>query len=1614
MITEESAILPHINKKYEAPSEKTIQQLFEEQIIKTPKNLAVIHEGKGRIYKKLNQYTNQLVRYLKKSAAGKETSDIISLKMVSLSFIIDEKVDKPTQPETEPVGSAVAVQYLQPLKQLENVLVAIWKEILDIEQVGIEDNFFELGGHSLLATQIISRIRIQLKIEIPLKTLFELPTIVGITEEILHQQKRRSTISPLELQPRPDALPLSFAQQRLWFIEQLLVNRAIYNIPLAISLSGTLDEEALNKAFSNLLLRHEILRTHFQQNIMGIPEQIICSPDDCILTISKKDLKDLLIVEQQQTLLNHIETEALTPFDLTKAPLMRIQWLQLADDKITLLINMHHSISDRWSLAILAEEISAFYNHYAYQKSLNLLPLHFQYADYALWQRKYLSDEILEKQFSYWQKQLTDIPERLNLFTDKIRPQNLSYKGDQITFHLEKEIVTPLKAIASSEQASLFMAILTTFYILLYRYTNQETLVIGAPVTNRQYKEIEGLIGFFVNTLALKVEIPSEITFNDLLERVRKTVLEGQAHQDLPFEQLAERLQVKRSSNHHPIFDVMLVIENNREAFTLEGIKTEKLNFNYPIAKFDLILWAEEKADGSLLCAFKYATDLFEATTIERMAKHFIYLVQGIVKKPTETIQTFPLLNELERQQVLVEWNQTQVTYPSNKTVHQLFEEQVEKTPNNVAVVFENQSLTYKELNGRANQLAHYLQNFGVKAEVLVAISLERSLELIIATLGILKAGGAYVPLDPNYPQERLKYILEDAQVKYMITHSALRHIVKVNDTVKLFCLDIESENLSTMSVHNILEHNSAQNLAYIIYTSGSTGKPKGVMVEHKGIPNLIYAHLSHINVTAQSRILQVASFNFDASVCEWAMALLSGASLYLIRGNECLVGQGLIDVIKRYEISVVTLVPSILATIDKKDIGSLKLETLVVAGEAISEQLLKDWRKRIPHIINAYGPTEATVCASLNKYTDAHLSSYIGRPLNNTQLYILDKNLQPVPIGAVGELYIGGLGVARGYLNKPNLTKSVFISNPFMTNEDKVQNINTHLYKTGDLVQYFPDRNINYLGRIDHQVKIRGCRIELNEIETIIRQFSQIKNVIVVLREDEPTHKQLAAYIITDNAVVQNELHEKELLSLIRHQLDKSLPKFMIPSHFIIVEQFPLSPNGKLDIKALPTLERQHHTTAQNFIKPRNTLETQIALIWSTLLNEHVDRISIHDNFFGLGGHSLLLIQLMVEVNKLCCLLLSLADFYDHPTIASLTTLISFNLMNNKPSKVLDNKVSSVLWPINNRVDKRMPLFLVHGGGTTALPYLCFNEMDKQVYGLNNPFFGQSQRFNSATEMAKFYLAEIKSVQAQGPYYLGGWSFGGTIALEMAQQLISEGDKVEIVILIDTIHSLNKPQTEKECKTLARLEENPHGLMTELVNKELAIVDSLLKHYQPKIYEGRVILIKARKCRENSIPEIQSWLNAIAQDPFNSWEEILPFLEVYSVNATHDDLFKYEHASYIVDKIQSVLSATQYNNINENLTLIEYNFLLAAQQQDTDLIKLYIQRKFNINVQDNTGRSALHWAAYHGNKIQLHIFLEANININLLDNEGYTALNLAQQQGHTTIVEKMTSLSNF
>jgi amino acid adenylation domain-containing protein len=1164
------------------------------------------------------------------------------VRLDTLPLTSNGKVNRRLLPEPGSSRPELDNPFVAPGTLVEEKLASIWTEVLSLDQVGIHDNFFDLGGHSLAATRVVSQVIKQFQLEIPIQYFFHTPTVAGLANYIEKAPLSDYGTSDVSVRSvsRDGQLPLSFSQERLWFLDQLEPGGYTYNLLAAYHLKGELNINALERSINEIIARHEVLRTIFK-SVGGQPEQIILP--SMAINIPLLDLRGVVSEGERQSEVRRLSREeAQRPFDLAHGPLLRISLLRLTDSEYILFRAMHHIIIDGWSGGVLFRELAQFYEAFSNNRPSLHPNLPIQYADFASWQRQWLQGEVLETHLSYWNKILEN-PPTLQLATDRPRPAIQTSHGAHQSFVLSETLSAELNNLSQRHGVTLFMTLLAAFQTLLCRYTGQTDIVIGSPVAGRNRGDLESLIGFFLNMLALRIDLSGNPTFRNLLTRTKEVCLGALAHQDLPFEKLIEEMHAKRDLSHHPLFQVTFGFRNTpRFSIQLAGLKAQEFEVDSEIARFDLNLFMEED-ESSLRGYVNYNTDLFNVDTIQRLITHFKNLLKSIVTDPGQRISNLSILSETEQHQVLIEWNDTEREYPGTKCIHQLFENQVEKSPDAVALVFEDQQLTYWELNQRANQLAHYLRKLGVRPEVTVGICVERSFEMVVGLLGILKAGGAYVPLDPEYPKERFAFMLDDAQISVLLTQpKLLPQFVDFNAHV--LCLDKDWGKIAQENYANPDNLAIAENLAYIIYTSGSTGQPKGVQVQHRSVVNLLSSMARRPGLSDQDTLLAVTTLSFDIAGLELYLPLTVGAQTILVSREIASDCRRLAGTLSGSGVTVMQATPTtwgMLLDNDWQDSTQLKV---LCGGEALPKKLADRLVRPNSSLWNLYGPTETTIWSAICHVSAKTESISLGRPVDNTQTYILDANLQPVPIGVPGEIFIGGNGLARGYLKRPDLTAEMFLPNPFSKQPG------ARLYKTGDQARYLPDGNIEFLGRIDNQTKIRGFRIELGEIESVLGQHAGVREAVVLAREDSPGDKRLVAYVVPrqEPAPTINEL---------RSFLKEKLPEYMIPSAFVLLDALPLTPNGKLDRQALPAPDQNRPEPEESYIAPRTPVEEMLAEIWAEVLK--LDKVGVHDNFFELGGHSLLATQVISRVRNTFLVEVGVRSLFEMPTVAHLAKAI-------------------------------------------------------------------------------------------------------------------------------------------------------------------------------------------------------------------------------------------------------------------------------------------------------------------------------------------------------------------
>lgn len=1160
------------------------------------------------------------------------------------------KIDRQNLLRPDESASAAEKNFVAPRDSTERTIAEIWAEVLGSNHNGVNDNFFESGGHSLLAARLISRLRTAFNLEMPLRAVFEAPTIAELAEKIsfYRRQTEFAPASVLKQIVRPASIPLSFAQRRLWFLAQMDGDSSTYNMSETIRLEGKLEIAALRFALENIVARHEILRTFFQ-SFDGQPSQVIAAEANVDLTVA--DLTDFSQQMPEQEARKIASEFAARAFELTVAPLFRVKVIKLRETEYLLVVVFQHIISDGWSNSLFFKELSCLYEAKLSGSAAALANLPVQYADYALWQQKWLQTEQYGRQLDFWKKHLETAPALLELPTDYARPVVQRYRGARCSAFLAADLTEKINRLGRGEAATLFMTLLSAWQLLLFRYSRQEQVVVGTPIAGRTMTETENLIGFFVNTLALPGDLSGNPTFRELLQRTREQALGAYANQELPFEKLVEELNPERSLSYAPVFQVMFALQNSSSPtknFADLKIADEKITDH--TAKFDLSLDVFEET-GGLELQLEYDTDLFAEETARQMLEHFRAILEAITENAELRLASIPLLTMRERQQMLVEWNSCDAEVPP-VCLHKLIEAHAETTPDATAVVWQNERLSYADLNEQANQLARFLQKQGVKPETIVGVYVERSLDMIVGVLGVLKAGGAYLPLDANYPAERLQHMVSDAAVSILITQENLKSKASEFSSQQIICLDSDWSEINGESAENPESDVAPDNLAYVIFTSGSTGKSKGAMITHRSVVSAYVGWEVAYKLSSLKSHLQMASFSFDVFTGDLTRALCSGAALVLVPTEFLLEPEKLERLMHDERTECGDFVPAVMRPlIDRLENTGQRLDFMKVVVVGADIWQMDEYRrlKRVCRedalVVNSYGITETTIDSTFFEMTAKDEAAEgiipIGRPYANTKLYILDANRNLLPARVPGELYIGGNGVARGYLNRPELTAEKFIE----WTPPGESALPLRLYKTGDLARRRHDGIIEILGRADYQVKLRGFRVELGEIEAVIAAHPNVNECVVALREDVPGNKQLIAYLTTK----ENETDSAEL----RRHVKSLLPEYMTPAAFVSVKEWKLTPNGKIDRRQLPAPDVWSLSPEIEYAEPRNSVEEMMVEIWSRLLRR--ERIGVDDNFFDLGGHSLLAIQVVSRIRDAFGENITLRMLFETPTIAGL-----------------------------------------------------------------------------------------------------------------------------------------------------------------------------------------------------------------------------------------------------------------------------------------------------------------------------------------------------------------------
>lgn len=1275
------------------------------------------------------------------------------------------KVDRKALERMEAVELDRGTDYVAPQGGLQCLLADLWQSALRCERIGIHDNFFALGGHSLLAVTICAQLAERLKRQVPLRLLLEHPTIdrLAAAMEAAGNPDEHDTIS---LAARDQPLPMSFAQQGMWVLQQTLADAATYNQPLAWRLTGKVLRAKIQVSLQRMVERHEILRTALVEE-NGVLLQRIAADTDIPLPWQEVDLQSLPPGQQAAVLAEHLAVDARRPFDLDRAPLWRAVWIQLAEDDQVVGFTFHHSIVDEWSMRLFGQELAQLYAANCSLETAGLEELPVQYADFAVWQRGRLTGDLLERQRRYWKEQLQDPPASLVLPADKARPVQPSGQGGVHDFQIDGALVTGLRQLARTERTTLFTVLLAAYQVWLHRCTGATDLVVGTPIARREQPEIQRLLGFFLNTLPIRTRFDGEPGFRQVLQQTRTTLLEAFTHADLPFEQIVAMADRDRSVGGQPLYQVLFVLlEDELPAIHLDQVEARPLAVDTRTSKNDLVL-SIQTTGGTWSLRLEYSADLFSADRAARMAGHLTELLRSITENADCPVNRLNLMPPAERHQVLVEWNDTAKDYPRDRCIHDLFSEQARISPHAIALELDDHQMTYGELDRQSDLLAGHLARLGVKRGAMVGMSVDRSLERIIGLLGILKAGAIYWALEESLPEERMRILIEDAAPSLVLTGpgggEALSSLTRVAKIGELVSAPVEHPGIPVGAL-------SPDEPAYVSYTSGSTGKPKGVIVPHRGVVRLVRG-ADYVSLTPEETLLHHSPLPFDASTFEIWGSLLNGGRLVIMPPGQHSLSETS-RVISTHRVTTLWLTAGLFHLMADGQLEQLTgLRQLLAGGDVLNPQRVTKARRALPgcRIVNGYGPTENTTftcCYTVEDDSDLSNGVPIGRPIANTRAYILDSLLQPVPIGVAGELYAGGDGLARGYLNQARLTTERFIPDPFSSAPGAI------LYRTGDRCRWLENGCIEFLGRLDHQVKIRGFRVELGEIEAVFRKHPSVKDCAVTTSGISPEETRIVAYL---NPLRNDRCSDDELRGFATHHL----PSYMMPNAFVWLDELPLLANGKLNRHLLPEPQESRRERSSESGNAKNLLELELIRIWEELFQ--LSDIGRHDNFFDLGGHSLQAVRLVTEIEKLIGRRLSIASLFHFPTIESLAQ----QLVDSHRAPAWSSIVP--LQPHGTRP----PIFFIHGLGGDVFVFLELAKLlgnDQPSYGIQSVELAeQSQRHDSILQMASHYSTEITSFQSAGPYRLAGYSLGGIIAYETACQLRNAGHDVDLLALFDT-----------------------------------------------------------------------------------------------------------------------------------------------------------------------------------------------------------------------------------
>ncbi|GHO51756.1 non-ribosomal peptide synthetase [Ktedonobacter robiniae] len=1223
--------------------------------------------------------------------------------------------------------------------------------------------------------QIAARIHTNLHAELPLRLFFETPTIAQQAEFLLQANKSgdASTQLPeIRVTPRQAQadgtvlLPTSFAQRDLWFIDQLDDNTTAYNLQATMRLCQALNLDALQQSLDALVMRHEALRTVFATQ-HDEPVQVIAPARS--IPINIHHLEDLPTEERETEAHRLVTHEVQRPFDLQHGPLFRVSLFHLDSEEHLLLLTMHHIISDGWSINLILRELATFYSAFNTSEASMLPNVPVQMGDFAAWQHQWLQDEVLSQELDFWKQALEGAPTLLELPTNRPRPTQPTHQGALHSFTLPSSLSEALKHLSQQENVSLYMTLTTAFLLLLERYSGQQDILLGTTSAGRGLTQIDTMVGYCINTLVLRNDLSGDPSVRELLARVRENVLAAHAHQHMPFDRLVQELQPDRSLGQSPLFQVFLTLDPPLPEISSAWDLTQ-MNVPTGAAMFDLSLELADRPAG-IEALLEYSTDLFDEGTIAQMADHWRRLLESMVAHPEQQARKLPMLSEAEQRQLLLDWNNTHVTYPREGTIQRLFEEQVERTPDALALIDAEGTLTYRDLNARANQLAHFLRREGITPETRVGVALQRSRTMIVALLAILKAGGAYVPLDPTFPQERLRFMLHDAQVSLLLTQERHITMLPLDSDIHAFCLDRDWERVAQERTENPAVETTGESLAYLLYTSGSTGQPKGVLGTHRASLNRFHWMWTQYPFAADEVCAQKTTLNFVDAVWEIFGPLLQGVRLVLVPETTVKDPQPFLDLLAQHRVSRLVLVPSLLRVLLESEPNlQARLPHLrhwICSGEALSLDLVHRFQQALPEsrLLNLYGSSEVAADATCYELAPQAERVLIGRPIANMRVYLLDQQRRLVPVGVPGELYLGGEGVARGYHQRPDLTEAVFLEDPLTPDSG------LRFFKTGDWARYLPDGTLEYLGRVDQQVKVRGMRLELGEIEAVLSQHEALREAVVVAREERPGDTRLVAYVVCQQGqqVTQQEL---------RDHLSAALPAYMVPALVVTLDTLPLTPNGKVDRRALPKPENEHLDVKETYVEPQTLMQRQLVDIWQDLLN--VRPISIRDDFFALGGHSLLAARMMAQVQRMSGKSLPLSILFKSPTIERLAESIQSDERSETRTLVVTVQANG----------SERPFFFLHGDWNGKAFYsLKLSQAlgpERPFYLLEPYIYTGLDVIPSLEEVAAAHIKAMREIQPKGPYLLGGWCNGALVAYEITRQLQESGQEVEKLIMMD------------------------------------------------------------------------------------------------------------------------------------------------------------------------------------------------------------------------------------